>query len=87
MGFVREEEELLEVFFPRSPRDVPKGTKTDISFNLMSGPSGWKFTSVLGVAGKCPEKVKQLKAQSYPPPSNPLFRKQKQVSAKKIIFA
>lgn len=42
---------------------------------------------VLGVAGKCPEKVKQLKAQSYPPPSNPLFRKQKQVSAMKIIFA
>lgn len=48
VGFVWEEEELLEVF-PPSPRDVQKDTKTDISFSLMSQPCGRKFTSVCQV--------------------------------------
>lgn len=87
MGFVWEEEELLEVFSPLT-KGCPKGHQ-NWHFIQPNVAALWAeiHLCVSGVAGECPEKVKQLKAKSYPPPSNPLFRKQKQVSAMKIIFA
>ena len=54
-------------FFPPSPRDVQKGTKTDISFSLMSGPVGGNSPLCVRCCWEMSRESETAKSKIIPP--------------------